>query len=214
MRTFLLAALVAAAAILPIHAFDQDLMPGERETVELRAGERNPFGQAALPVMEQTDTSITETEELRLRKILGSIKVGGEVSSKNGRALLLGSLILREGDRLPSIIAGQSEVLTVTKISPAEAVLSFTELDKSTEARTIRIPLDIEPKVTSLLYGEAVKSLIPTGKDGRSSLEKIKLESVDNLLKGAKDSDLQSIANREFEMMGEQNVPAKPTGGQ
>lgn len=214
MRTFLLTALVAAAAILPIHAIEQDLMPGERETVELRAGERNPFGQLALPVIEQTDSGATETEEFRLRKILGSIKVGGVVSSGTNRTLLLGSLILREGDRLPSIIAGQSEVLTVSKISPNEALISFTEIDKATEARTITIPLDIKPRVASLLYGEAVKSLIPSGKDGRLSLDKIKLDSVADLLKGAKDSDLQGIANREFEMMGEQNAPAKPTGTQ
>jgi hypothetical protein len=72
----------------------------------------------------------------------------------------------------------------------------------------------MKPKVSSLLYGAVVKSVVPVGKDGRPSLEKLKMENVEGFLKGIRASDLQSLAERQFDMMGEQNVSEKNPDGQ
>ena len=210
-RSLLLACLVP---VLPAYssALEKDLLPDGRETVVLRPGERNPFGQLALPVVE-AEVQAAETEEIRLRKILGSLKVGGRSSKGKTSSFLLGSLILKEGDQLPALVENQSEILKVARISPDEAVITFFERDQTVEARQITIRLNMKPAVESLLYGDAVKSLVPTGKDGRPMLEKLKLDGTENLLKGTRESELQGIAERKFEMMGEQNVSEKNPSG-
>ena len=212
-RRLIIVFVCVAGSLTVAVAAERDMLPEGRTTVEMRPGERNPFAQIALPV-EQMQPEITETEELRLRKIIGSLKVNGVAADGAGRSFLLGSMILREGDTLPLLIAGQTETLTVTKIGSGDAIVTFTEIDKSAEPRRISIPLNIAPKVNSLLYGEAVKFLVPTGKDGKVNLPKLKNEGVQDALKGAKDSNLQGVTNREFEMMGDQNAPADKSGGE
>jgi len=210
-RSLLLACLVP---VLPAYssALEKDLLPDGRETVVLRPGERNPFGQLALPVVE-AEVQAAETEEIRLRKILGSLKVGGRSTKGKTGSFLLGSLILKEGDQLPALVENQSEILKVARVSPDEAVITFFERDQTVEPRQITIRLNMKPSVESLLYGDAVKSLVPTGKDGRPMLEKLKLDGTENLLKGTRESELQGIAERKFEMMGEQNVSEKNPAG-
>ena len=197
------------------YSTDQELLPGGRQSIVLREGERNPFGQAPVALVQEIEEKqVTETEEIRLRKILGSIKVGGRSSHGKSTSLLLGSLILKEGDQLPPLVENQTEILKISTISDKEAVLSFYERDRTAEPRHIIIPLSMKPKVSSLLYGAVVKSLVPTGKDGRPSLEKLKMDNVDVFLKGTRASDLQSLAERQFEMMGEQNVSGKKPDSQ
>lgn len=203
-------AFLVPAFSLPLFALDNDLLPDGRKTVELRPGERNPFVQQAVPVVEQAETPTAETEESRLRKILRSIKVGGISTTGKKASLLLGSLILKEGALLPTLIENQSETLKVTKISEEEIILTFVEKDPSVEARQIIISTGMNPTVATLLYGEAVNKLVPTEKDGRSSLDNLKFDGLENVFKGAKESELQGLTDRKFDMMGEQkNVSDK-----
>jgi hypothetical protein len=91
------------------------LVPEKREPALVTEGERNPFGLVALPPeeVEETETIQAETEEMRLRRILGNMRVSGAGGTSGSYRVVLGSMQLKQGETVPMIFADQAEVLRV-----------------------------------------------------------------------------------------------------
>jgi len=176
------------------------LMPTGRVPIVLQSGVRNPFGQVAT-AQEPTAIEATETEESRLRRIISFLKVGGVSGSRDNRRVLLGSLILRPGDSLPPLIENQQEVLRVQSINGNSVVLSFVDKETGAEPRLFGIPIRIQtPRVTQMLYGEAVENLGNFGKPARANV--LQLKGVQDFIAGSKAVELLNVTDRKFDLMG------------
>lgn len=190
-------------------AIDPDLLPAGRTFIEVRDAERNPFGQpavtapSALPEQE-------ESEEARLRRILGALKVAGISGSGSETRALVGTLILEKGRTLPNLLRDQSEKIVVTSVDEKSVVLSFVEQDATIEPRRITLTVDVAPRVDQMLFGEAVEKVVGIGKDGSTSLGKLPFPGVERTLKGAEESELQGLSTRKFELMGETRNAQQP----
>jgi len=202
-------ALALACSIFMMDAAEVTILPKDRTFTELRAGERNPFGQAAA-VAEPTAMQEAETEEVHLRRVIGAIKVGGVSGSGPRARVLLGSLILKPGDTLPPLFENQQEVLMISSVSEKEVRLTFLEKDASSEPRQIVIPLRLAPQVSQLLYGEAFEKLANVGPDGRPKIQEVPLKGVQDFLKASEEAGLQNITERKMDMMGELKNDATP----
>lgn len=180
-----------------------DMLPAARTLVELREGERNPFGQQ-MTVLQPTDLDTPDSggEEARLRRIFGSMKVSGVSQSGQARRVLVGGMILREGAVVPSILRDQQETVRVTSISDKRVLLSFVERDATVEARQIQIPIALEPAVTQLLFGEAFEKMAAIGPDGRSALGEVPVADVEEFMKGSSKANFENVIDRTFQMMG------------
>ena len=191
------------ACVAPIHAAsDPSLFPDGRQRVELRASERNPFTQQI--AVEAAPAAMQEgaTEESRLRRIFRAMKINAVSGGQGGKRVLLGSLILKPGNTLPSILQNQFEVLRVLSIDDAAVVLAFVERDPSVESRQIVLPYAIKPEVTQVMFGEAFEELTKVGPSGKIEAPPLTLQGVDDLLNGSREADLRNIADREVQMMG------------
>ncbi len=193
------------AADMRIPELDRSaLEPEKREPAVVREGERNPFGLVSLPAEEPSAAVLeTETEENRLRRILGSMRVSGLSGSPGSYRVVLGSVQLREGERMPKIFADQAEILKVTSITDREIKLAFEEKDPSLPPRTIGIGYDLRPRPQSLLPGEVFGKLVPFGPGGGPNLEPLEIPAVTAVTEGAEAGQLQGLTERSFDMMGE-----------
>lgn len=181
------------------------LEPEKREPAEVGSGERNPFGLVALPPEEVEETEIiqTETEEMRLRRILGNMRVSGVSGSPGSYRVVIGSMHLQRGDSVPKLFANQAEKLRVTSITDREIVFSFEEKDSSMPARSIGVSYDLQPRPESLLAGEVFQKLVPFSAKGALDLKPLELPAVKAISEGAEAGNLQGLVERSFELMGE-----------
>ena len=181
------------------------LEPEKREPSKVLEGERNPFGLVSLPPteVEDADTIQAETEEMRLRRILGNMRVSGAGGSAGSKSLLLGPMKIKAGERLPKLFADQAEILTVTSITDREIILSFEEKDPNIPPRTIGLGYDLEPRPQSLLPGEIFRQLVPFTSKGSPDLKPLEVPAVKSITEGAEASGLQGLTERSFELMGE-----------
>ncbi len=205
-----LTASLLAALIGAVDAGAQNaLLPQGREPTVLAPGTRNPFGQA-VTAQETTVMESTETEEMRLRRILGGIKVGGVSGTPEHLRVLLGSLILKPGDTLPQLVEDQQEVIRVASISGSMVELAFVDKEAGAELRLIRIPIKTPPRVTEMLYGEALERLTSTGSAPPAKGGGLPLKGVQDFLEGSKQAELLNVTERKFELMGVPNDAEKP----
>lgn len=181
------------------------LEPEKREPVKVLEGERNPFGLVSLPPakVEEAEAIEAETEEMRLRRILGNMRVSGVVGTEGAYRVLLGSMQLSEGNQLPKLFADQAETLRVTSISRREVVLSFEERDPNIPPRTIGLGYDLAARPRSLLPGEIFGRLVPFNAKGEPNLEPLEVPAVKAITEAAEASGLQGLTERTFELMGE-----------
>jgi hypothetical protein len=194
------------AADMRLPDLDRSAMePEKREPAEVLDGERNPFGLVSLPPteIEETETIQAETEEMRLRRILGNMRVSGAGGTTGSYSVLLGPMKIRAGDRLPKLFADQAEILTVTSISDREIVLAFEEKDPNIPPRTIGLGYDLRPRPQSLLPGEIFRKLVPFTAKGAPDLKPLEVPAVKSIAEGAEDAGLQGLTERSFELMGE-----------
>ena len=136
--------------------------PDERP---IGASERNPFSER-----EDTKPQIvvqTESEEMKLKKIIGNLEVkGGQISRPGGPRILLGDLILEQGTLLPQLIPDQTEQLAVREISEEKIELAFLEsLDYMGQPRVIEILIDMRSRVDHVLQGGDGGSVVSIGRD-------------------------------------------------
>lgn len=181
------------------------LEPDKREPATVQEAERNPFGLVSLPPteVEETATIQAETEEERLRRILGNMRVSGMSGSPGAYLVLLGSMQIKEGQRLPKLFADQAELLRVTKVTDREIILSFEEKDASVPPRTIGLGYDLRPRPQSLLPGEIFGKLVPFTSKGARDLKPLEVPAVKAIAEGAEAAGLQGLTERAFELMGE-----------
>lgn len=181
------------------------LVPDKREPATVQEAERNPFGLVSLPPTEvqETATIQAETEEERLRRILGNMRVSGMSGSPGAYLVLLGSMQVKEGQRLPKLFTDQAELLRVTKVTDREIILSFEEKDASLPPRTIGLGYDLRPRPQSLLPGEIFGKLVPFTSKGARDLKPLEVPAVKAITEGAEAAGLQGLTERAFELMGE-----------
>jgi len=181
------------------------LEPEKREPAKVLEGERNPFGLVALPPEEvkETETIQMETEEMRLRRILGNMRISGVSGLPGSYRVVLGSLHLKQGDLLPKLFANQAEVLRVSSITDREVILSFAEKSADIAPRSIGLSYDLKPRPKSLLAGELFQAIVPFTAKGAPDLKPMEVPAVKAIGEGAKESELQGYIDRSFKLMGE-----------
>ena len=186
------------------------LEPERREPAKVVEGERNPFGLVSLPPaeVEETESIQAETEEMRLRRILGNMRISGVIGTEGSYRVLLGPMQLKAGDRLPKLFADQAEKLTVASISGREVVLTFEEKDPTIPPRTIGLGYDLAPRPQSLLPGEIFRELVPFTAKGAPDLKPLEIPAVKAIAEGAEAGGLQGFTERSFQLMGEPDFRA------
>ena len=222
--------LALAGSLLPLPA--QELTPAEQKAADLRMpsldrsamepdkrryesvdkAERNPFGMVSLPTIEAEEVEVlsAETEEMRIRRVLGNMRISGvrrrpqsEDGSSESYRVLLGSFPLEAGDRLPRLFANQSEVLLVKDIEPDKVVLVFEEKNSDLPPRTIGLAFDLRPRPDSLLLGELFGKVVPFTKNGAPALSPLELSAVEAVVEGTESAGMQSLIERSYELLGE-----------
>jgi len=194
------------AADMRMPELDRSAMePEKREPAKVLEGERNPFGLVALPPeeAEEAETIQVETEEMRLRRILGNMRISGVSGSPGSYRVVLGSMHLKQGDTLPKLFANQAEVLRVSSITDRDIVLSFAEKSADVPPRSIGLSYDLEPRPKSLLPGELFQELVPFTAKGAPDLKALELPAVKAIGEGAASGELQGYIERSFKLMGE-----------
>ncbi len=183
---------------------DPSLLPEGREAIEIRSGERNPFAVQIVQEKGAAEPSATEglSEEARIRRILGTLRVTGATMGPGKKQALMGSLIVKPGDTLPALLNNQSEVLKVLSLENGIITLVFHERDPSAEPRRIMVPVNLRPTVTQFLFGEAVENLAQIDLKGRSTLPPLTNPAVTEVLSGSQASEVQGLTEREVTLMG------------
>ena len=194
------------AADMRIPELDRSAMaPERREPATVVEGERNPFGLVSLPPeqVEEVEQIASETEEMRIRRILANMRISGVSGSPGSYRVVLGSMQLKDGEVLPKLFADQAEVLRVQSIGEREIILAFEEKVTGLPARTIGLGYDLTPRPQSLLSGELFKKLVPFTPKGAPDLKPLEVPAVKAIAEGAEKSGLQGLTERSHELMGE-----------
>lgn len=183
-----------------------ELLPERRTPTEVLLNERNPFGSLALPPPEEKDVAPIEmeTEEMKIRRILGSLRVSGLTGDPGaGYTVLLGPLLLRTGETLPRLFADQAELLRVESVTDHDVVFTFVEKDQSLPPRTISFNFDLRPRVRSVLAGELMKKVVTFDKRGRMDMKPLPFGSAEVISDALDKQNVESLVERRFEMMGD-----------
>ena len=80
--------------------------------------------------------------------------------------------------------------------------LFFVEKDAGAEPRLVRIPVRTPPRVTQMLYGEAMENLVNVAKPARPNSTAIQLKGVQEFIEGSKQAELLNVTDRKVELMG------------
>jgi len=133
------------------------LLPEEKEPIPIEEGERNPFARRG-PATATTVVEDTESEESRLRALLGKMKVTGFMEGDNGASVLLGNYRMIPKQILPPLLANQTEKLQVVSVTPKRVHLVFLESDDRPPTRTITLRYSLRPQVRFLLGSQVPDS--------------------------------------------------------
>jgi hypothetical protein len=187
------------------------LEPEKRAPVTVNEDERNPFGLLSVPAPEEEEIKIeVETEEMKIRRVLGNMRVSGLSGQPGSYRILLGSMQLSEGDMVPRLFANQAEQLRVEDITDRQLVLAFVERRQQQDLppRTIGLGIDLTPRVRSLLPGEIFTNVVTFDEKGAQSLEPIPTESVDIVLEQIKTNRLtEALTEHRRAFLGENFAP-------
>lgn len=190
------------------------LEPEKRAPTEVSPGERNPFGLLAVPAPEEKEAVKIqiETEEMKMRRILGNMRVTGLSGEVGEYRVLLGSMLLAKGDTVPRLFQNQGEVLQVDDITDRSVVLSFVERKQQNDQppRTVTLAIDLEPRVRSLLPGELFTSVVKFDERGAQAMPPIKTEGVESILKQFETNHLtEALIDHRRALLGDASYPAK-----
>ncbi len=194
------------------------LEPGARKPLYVSEGARNPFGLLSVPPPEEEEEVKieVETEEMKIRRILGNMRVVGVSGGPGSYRVVLGSMQLAMGDIVPRLFANQGEVLRVDDITDRQIVLSFVERNKQQDMppRTIGLGIDLAPRVRSLLPGEVFTSVIKFDEKGGQSMEPLKTKGVDAVVQAIKTNNLtEALTDHRRALLGESSIrtPDEPS---
>jgi hypothetical protein len=170
------------------------LKPEKRMPTDVPQDERNPFGLLSVPPPEQEEAVVieVETEEMKIRRVLGNMRVSGLVGQPGSYKVLLGPLQLGKGDVLPRLFPNQAEVLVVEDVSDNRVVLSFVERKRQNDVppRTIALGIDLKPRVRSVLPGDLFTNVVEFDAKGAVSMKPQTTGSVDAILKSVESRQL------------------------
>ncbi len=129
------------------------IMPSEKTSERVKETERNPFGQAQ---EEHKDEFKASNEENLVRDQLMKLRVVGVIPDVKGTRVMLGDMVLSQGQVVPTVIPEQTLMLRVSKVT--SQVIEFEWIEKKLTglpARTFPIPVDVSPKVRYQLAGSS-----------------------------------------------------------
>jgi hypothetical protein len=187
------------------------LEPQKRTPVEVTGGERNPFGLLSVPPpTEQEEVKIeVETEEMKIRRILGNMRVAGVSGSPGSYRVMLGSMQLAKGDLVPRLFANQAERLRVEDITERQVILTFVERkQQDLPPRSIGLGIDLTPRIRSLLPGEVFTNVIQFDPKGAQAMEPLKTEAVESIVEQIKTNQLtEALTDHRRAFLGESFSP-------
>lgn len=204
--------------------------PEKRAPTDVPPGERNPFGLLSLPPTEEEQKVQVEveTEEMKIKRILSNMKVGGVSGSEGAYRVLLGSMPLAKGDQLPQIFANQVEQLVVEDVTDGKIFLRFIESGKRELApRTFAISFnrglaitnnDGSPRVRALMAGDLYTSVVKFD-SGSVAMEAIPTMSAQGILDAFSNEQLrEALYEGRRQLLGEiwpikKDEPANPEQG-
>lgn len=128
------------------------LLPLQRQGVIVQPGEQNPFGFPKQVKKEASVNKAQYSEEDQIRDVLSSLQVRGVIGG--GRIVLLGDLILEEGEFVDDVLPGQLERLLVKEITDSMITIEWVEEFKRKVPRDMKIPIDMTTRVEALLKGQ------------------------------------------------------------
>lgn len=190
------------------------LEPEKRTPVEVSEEERNPFGLLAVPPPEEEEEIKieVETEEMKIRRILGNMRIAGVSGEPGSYRVLLGSMTLAKGDIVPRLFANQAEKLRVEDITDRQVILSFIERKQQQDLppRTIGLGIDLTPRIRSLLPGELFTSVVKFDEKGAQALPPLKTEAIESIVEQIKTNNLtESLTEHRRALMGETFTPVE-----
>lgn len=181
--------------------------PSARQPTILPEGQRNPFGAAAVPAEEEEQIVAAETEEAKLRRILGKMRVTGLSGSQGNYRVVLGSMVLGEGEKLPRLYANQAEELRVDSVTTNEVILTFVERSGVVPPRSMILRFDLSPRVRSVLPGELFQAMVPIDPKGNIQLADVEPAAAKEIEKGLKAQEFEGLVERRFKLMGSPLFP-------
>ena len=190
------------------------LEPEARIPRKVEEGARNPFGMLSVPAPEeQEEVKIeVETEEMKIRRILGNMRIAGVSGQPGSYRVLLGSMQLARGDMVPRLFANQAEQLRVEDVTDRQIVLAFIERgqQKDLPPRTIGLGIDLSPRVRSLLPGEVFTNVVTFDEKGGLALPPLKTDSVEAIVEQIKTNNLtEGFTDHRRALLGDALTPAQ-----
>ena len=103
------------------------LTPKQKKAITVGLDELNPFAIVVDEVVTQETYEDISAQEQKIRGVFSSLGVSGVTKSGTGYKVLIGDMILREGQTVPSVIPDQTEQLEVLSITEEEMVIAWIE---------------------------------------------------------------------------------------
>ncbi|MEM7145504.1 MAG: hypothetical protein AAF591_10225 [Verrucomicrobiota bacterium] len=132
------------------------ILPGDKAPLLVTVEERNPFSARVEEKQDDAFGLSSESQESQIRAVFGSLRVNGlSKAPQGGLRVLLGDLILTEGQEVAPVIVGQTERIVVVKVTEEE--IEFAWVDEHTnelDGRTLSIPILMAPSVEFELAGQ------------------------------------------------------------
>ena len=112
------------------------LTPKQKKAIPVGLDELNPFAIVVDDAVEKETYEDISAQEQKIRGVFNSMGVSGVTRSGTGYKVLIGDMILREGQTVPFVIPDQTEQLEVISITEDEMVLGWMEdRDSSRKSR-------------------------------------------------------------------------------
>ena len=127
-------------------------LPTDRRGVEVDPAETNPYGLPTQRKKEASSVKKQYSQEDRIRDVLASLPVTGVIG--DGKKVLLGDLVLEEGEFVDDVLPGQTDLLLVKEISSQNILIEWVEQSRRNKARQMEIPIDMVTRVQVMLKGQ------------------------------------------------------------
>lgn len=188
------------------------LEPEKRTPTEVTEEDRNPFGLLAVPQEEEETIQVqVETEEMKIRRVLGNMRISGVSGSEGAYSVLLGSMVLTKGEMMPRLFYNQAEQLRVADVTGNKVVLAFIEgkTHQDLPPRTIELSFDMAPRVRSLMPGEVFTNAVKFDEKGAVAMPPLETGSARSILDGHNATGAEALIERRRNMLGEVFRPGK-----
>ena len=134
------------------------ILPGDKSSEKVKDDERNPFGKSESEMAGKGDKG--SNEENKIQEQLAHLHASGVAPGENGLRLLLGDMILKEGDIMPPVLKEQTLALRVGQITRQAVQLIWVEKKyvPGMPQRVVTLPIDLRPSIRYVGHGEGPKA--------------------------------------------------------